>query len=302
MKTSLEYLKGAGIGALIAMALLAMFEPFGIDRIENHRLLFIATEGILAVLVSLFSIWIVRATQIVSIQGANRRQIGGHLLVVHAINIPLLSAALLSFNGWMNHRDLMAYWILDGAFSLRPYWIMMQSVAIVSVFVFFIQLILSFNNKLKSQLDEVRSINNMLEARLERLSELQKEESLSAESADATIPTITLKGSSGNRLFEVSPADIIYIESMSNYADICYMRDEGICHQQLRTTMRQLREELAEIDYLVSCHRAYIVNLNFVSNLSVRSGSDYYQLHLFGNEKLIPVSRSNTEEIKRRLK
>lgn len=301
--TKKEIVKGSCIGALCSMSVLALLEPFGIDRIKEYRLLFIAAEGLLATMVAIVSICF---AQLFFNQNAQQTQsrwvMAWQHLVVHLINIPLLSAVLLTFNGWMNAGDLKAYWFYQGEFTLQGYGIMCASVAIISVFVFVVLLILTFNKKLQLQLDEVRAINNMLESRLERMTIEQENQELQSSSHSENLPTITLEGSTGGLSITVSPTDIVYIESMSNYADICYMEEGHICHQQLRITMRQLREQLADFDYLISCHRAYIVNLNFVSSLSIRPGSDYYQLHLFGDEKQIPVSRSNTDEIKKRLK
>lgn len=93
---------------------------------------------------------------------------------------------------------------------------MCVSVSIISVFVFVVLLILAFNNKLQLQLDEVRAINNMLEARLERLTIEQENDELPSNNSGSVI---TLEGSSGGIFITVSPTDIVYIESMSNYAD-----------------------------------------------------------------------------------
>ena len=60
------------------------------------------------------------------------------------------------------------------------------------------------------------------------------------------------------------------------------------------------REQLAEVDYLISCHRAYIININYAVSLTSRTSGNY-QLQMLGIDKLIPVSRANTVEIKKAL-
>ena len=50
---------------------------------------------------------------------------------------------------------------------------------------------------------------------------------------------------------------------------------------------------------MVQCHRAFIVNLNFVVSMSNRNSA--YQLQIFGTDKPIPVSRNNTAEVKEKL-
>ena len=86
---------------------------------------------------------------------------------------------------------------------------------------------------------------------------------------------------------------------MSNYADICYIADNETKHKTLRITLKQIRASLENVDTIVQCHRAFLVNLDFVVALSTRPQG--YQLQLFGIEKQIPVSRANTEAIKSKL-
>lgn len=135
--TKKEIVKGSCIGALCSMSVLALLEPFGIDRITEHRLLFIAAEGILATVVAIISICIAQQFFNLNAQQTQSRWfIAWQHLVVHLINIPLLSAVLLTFNGWMNANNLTAYWFFHGEFTLQGYVMMCASVAIISIFVY----------------------------------------------------------------------------------------------------------------------------------------------------------------------
>jgi len=109
-----------------------------------------------------------------------------------------------------------------------------------------------------------------------------------------------LESSTNNISLEVAPKDIIYIESMANYADVCYLEDGEPRHKTLRITMKQLRESLADAECLVSCHRAFIVNIRFIVSISTRP-SGGYQLQIFGQDIQIPVARSYTEEIRKKI-
>ena len=86
---------------------------------------------------------------------------------------------------------------------------------------------------------------------------------------------------------------------MANYADICYMDNDEERHKMLRITLKQIKESIGNEPFLVQCHRAFIVNLNFVVSLSNRNSA--YQLQIFGTDKPIPVSRNNTAEVKEKL-
>ena len=89
------------------------------------------------------------------------------------------------------------------------------------------------------------------------------------------------------------------MESMSNYADVWYIEGDQTSHKTMRITLKQINESLAAERYLVQCHRAFIVNLNFVIAMSNRNTG--YQLQLFGTDKQIPVSRTYTPQVKERL-
>ena len=68
---------------------------------------------------------------------------------------------------------------------------------------------------------------------------------------------------------------------------------------QLYITLKQIMESIGGEPFMVQCHRAFIVNLNFVVSLSNRNSA--YQLQIFGTDKPIPVSRNNTAEVKEKL-
>ena len=117
--------------------------------------------------------------------------------------------------------------------------------------------------------------------------------------ATAAEPPITLIGQGLGAELTLAPSCIIYVESMANYADICYISGNETKHCTLRITLKQIREALACAEQIVQCHRAFLVNINFVVAMSSHNPGCYLQL--FGMEKQIPVSRANTEIIKTRL-
>ena len=110
---------------------------------------------------------------------------------------------------------------------------------------------------------------------------------------------VRIEGQGIDATLILAPRNIIYVESMANYADICYIADNETKHKTLRITLKQIRASLESVDYIVQCHRAFLVNLDFVVAVSPRPQG--YQLQLFGIEKQIPVSRANTDIIKSKL-
>lgn len=109
-----------------------------------------------------------------------------------------------------------------------------------------------------------------------------------------------IRGNAKNAVLEVIPEHIVYVESMANYTDICYLEGDSLRHHSLRITMKQLRESLSPYQYIIPCHRAFLVNLGFVVSMSGRPSTGC-SLQMFQVEKAIPVARSYTKEIHERL-
>ena len=279
-------LKELGIIALATVFLLSFLQPFGIDQMGKDRMLLILGGSLLTFLSSLLSYFIVNRllhTQEQTMKG---------LLQFHAVNIPILSALVLSLISWFTWDSFTQAWYCTaGEFSIINYLKVCAEVAMISFFIFILQLYRLRNSLLQQELDEVRAINQLLEER-------QTDEVTVLDNSQPAV--CLLRGNAKNAVLEVIPESILYIESMSNYADICYLEDDAPRHHTLRITMKQLRESLLDYSFLIPCHRAFLVNLNFVSSLSGRPSTGC-SLQLFQVPKTIPVARAYTKEFYERL-
>jgi DNA-binding LytR/AlgR family response regulator len=168
-------------------------------------------------------------------------------------------------------------------------------VALLSFFILILQIYRLRNSRLQQELEEVRAINQLLEERQENKS-IDNEQLITDNESVACV----IRGNTKNAVLEVIPEHIVYVESMSNYTDICYLEDDSLRHHSLRITMKQLRESLSPYQYIIPCHRAFLVNLNFVVSLSGRPSTGC-SLQMFQVEKPIPVARSYTKDIHDRL-
>ena len=272
--------------ALAVIFLLSFLQPFGIDQMGHNRMLLIMGGAVLAVVSSAVSFAIVK-----KLFHCDWNDTKG-LLIMHAVNIPLLSALTLSLVSWFTWDSFSKAWYCTaGEFSVINYLKACLEVTLISFFIFILQLYRMRNNRLQQELDEVRAINQLLDDR-------QADEPKDTDNEQPTPCLLT--GNAKNAILEVVPERIIYIESMSNYANICYLDGDTLRHHTLRITMKQLRESLAAYTFLVPCHRAFLVNLNFVASISGRPSTGC-TLQMFQVEKTIPVSRSYTQEIHARL-
>ena len=97
---------------------------------------------------------------------------------------------------------------------------------------------------------------------------------------------ITIK--SGYTLHKVKYADLLFIESDSEYVIYHTAGKKIMSHQSLKTLEKTLPHSL-----FIRVHRSYIVNKNHVTQLKGRD--------LFVGDQLIPVSDSYYEEVKKAL-
>ena len=280
--------------AVAAVVVLVLFQPFNIDEVEG-RMLFILGEG-LCVFICTLIVYVIESFFPLRRKLMNNQTSKLFILnmIVHyAIFTPLLSAVLCTFNMWYQHYPLTYAWLNEqGHFTLYYFFMMCFWVSTIGVFIMIWQYYRFRTSRLQEELVDVRAINALLEARQQQIADAAPETT-----AEEQRHPIIIQGNSQNAYLEVVPNDIIYIESMSNYADIAYIEDGNTLHATLRITLKQLREQLQQTECLVQCHRAFIVNLNFVRSLSVRSAGTY-ELDLFGSDKRIPVSRANADAMK----
>ena len=137
------------------------------------------------------------------------------------------------------------------------------------------------NNALKRNLLEAQKLNKLL-------SERSRQE-------EATTETITLAGDTKDSI-SLLPENILYMEASGNYVDICYKEEGKEKHKLLRSTIKQLEEIMQDFNYFVRCHRAYIVNINHIRNIS--GNAQGYRLSLGHGIQEIPVSRTYLKELK----
>jgi hypothetical protein len=101
--------------------------------------------------------------------------------------------------------------------------------------------------------------------------------------ADAKI--VTLSGNSKEAL-TLFPNELIYIEASGNYVNIHYAVNRQIAEKTLRATLLQMEEQLNGYPFLVRCHRAFIVNMDYIENIK---GS---KIRLKSTKTEIPVSKT----------
>ena len=283
-------------GALVFL-LLQLILPFNIDEIHEYRLVYLLAMGVITMASGLIAgIFVTYVLKMPMDPKLPLKIVHRNSLFHYLVNIPLLAAALVTFSAYFFFGDVSIAWIEDGHFTLEHYKLFLYYVSSTGIFMYLGTYVRNRNWHLKYKYEEVSAINALLE---QRQQELQMQEEGVGENGNTQVSVCTTKGSTSQSVLEVNPQDILFVESMSNYADVWYIEGDQTSHKTMRITLKQINESLASERYLVQCHRAFIVNLNFVIAMSNRNTG--YQLQLFGTDKQIPVSRTYTPQVKERL-
>ena len=305
----------AGKTCMFVLLFLSLIQPFGIDTVKQGRIMFILTETLCSFVSVVFSMFLTNIIMHNRIEKESQRKALTHLLTFFLINTPILGAMLLTFVSWFNDGDPLLYWHTDdGRFNYWGWGTMTMYVSCVSVIVGIVVFYQLRNSKLQQRIAEMEEMNQLLEKRQEKKNveeDLKSAEEMTNDSgnSDARIEVdnrneaeerlVEFCGQGQKSYLKVAPQDIIYVESMANYTDICHITNDEIHHSTLRITLKQTKSVLADADYILQCHRAFLVNINFIQKITDRNSG--YQLQLFGLEKPIPVSRTNENTIKQRL-
>lgn len=87
--------------------------------------------------------------------------------------------------------------------------------------------------------------------------------------------------------FEVNK--IVFLESTGNYVNVMHFDGDHIENTLIRNTITKIVDYL-DFENIIRCHRAYIVNLSFVSK--VEGNAQGLKLHLSELDNIISVSRN----------
>lgn len=230
-------------------------------------------------------------------------------------------------------RDLGIVWRISAfafgvtfgvVFGIAYFFITMPTIFIVSLIIFAFQLLYIWIRNIRNELNEVKDINKMLREHQKATngwkeeSKPEKEGNENGEGIGEEVEKgidkdynehdgkheeedcpVILHTDNTAPDFSIIPSSIIYVESVGNYSNVYYIDNEQISSRTLRSTIKQLKEELRDYSFIVQCHRAFLVNLMYVESLE--GTNNRFFINLFSFDKKIPLSRPNRAAIKEAL-
>ena len=102
-----------------------------------------------------------------------------------------------------------------------------------------------------------------------------------------------------NDIYECFVDEVLLVEAMQNYVQLTVISNGQADRVMLRQTISSIYKQLQsnDADYVLRCHRSYLVNLDKISQVS--GNAQGLKLSFDGLEDvLVPVSRSYIAEFK----
>jgi len=282
-------LKTALKDSLAALLLLVLFRPFGIGGDKNP---FVAIAGVVvlvfvsSVISSLISIPFQKSGEPADLDSEIKQ-----MNVEYIINTPILAIFLITYIGWYVNDSISSGWIADGRFVPWPYLSALGCVTIVSIPIYIWNRDQLRKRFLKQEIEELQALNALLETEQKMLrSRLTK---------DNVTDKIIIHGDSRESLV-VNPLDIMYVESVGNYLNIVYFNDSDVCQKRLRSSLKDIEDTLEAFPFMVHTHRAFLVNINFITQVSGNSAGN--KISLFSMDRVLPVSKANVAAFRDKIK
>ena len=272
--------------AFIVLAI-AIFKPFGLEvwqwQAYIHLLAIFALGLLSCFLTEIILRYVVRMPRSYE-RGVS--YIISRNLRFQCINTPLVSLLICLYRHFaMSER------VEGNELSLSNY---LETLAIIAFLSFAIGLYWRFKFRsryLAAELEETRLLNEQLR----KLQMSDDEPKILSEGSSSQDSQLTLEGNTNERV-TLGISNLLYIEAVGNYVKVCQLTGHEVQTTMLRATMKQMEDALQAYPMIVRCHRAFLVNLGQVEQIS--SNSRAMQLVMRHSHDAIPVSRSNVHRLK----
>jgi len=118
---------------------------------------------------------------------------------------------------------------------------------------------------------------------------------------DKKMITLQSEKTSGRLSFDIS--ELMSVEAQGNYSMFVLVQNKVVNRKILHITMKAIEEGLAEYEFVVRCHKSYMVNIQHIAK--VTGNSRGYLVHFDEETEPVPVSRNfqkNVMEVIRKFK
>ena len=273
---------------------IAIFKPFGLEVWQWQ-----AYVHLLALLgLGLFSCFLTEIILRYVIRMPRSYDRGVSYIISRNLRFQCINTPLVSLLICLYRHFAMSDLVEGNRLSLSNY---LETLAIIAFLSFAIGLYWRFkfrNRYMAAELEETRLLNEQLK-KLQTSSQDTQTTTAHAdcqpEDSTNQDTQITLEGTT-NEHVSLEISNLLYIEAVGNYVKVCQLQENEVQTNMLRATMKQMEDALQAYPMIVRCHRAFMVNLGLVEQIS--SNSRAMQLIMRHSHDAIPVSRSNFSKLK----
>lgn len=254
---------------------LIVFQPFGTNEIEaSHKTLILAGYGGVTLVGLIFNFFGIKSLfpKLFKVENWNAlKEIIWVLWIFFTIGLGnfLYTSLFFSFHG--NFLIiLLGFQLFTLAIGIIP----------VSVVV-----ILSQNRMLKKNIASANRINSSLKDTTQPVPENSIE--------------IHLFSENGKEGLIVLPDNLLFIESIGNYIKVHFQSDGKHKTKLMRNSLKNMADQLRDHPSFYRCHRAYLINLSRIKNVS--GNAQGFKIKLDNTVQQVPVSRSYISGFRERL-
>lgn len=253
------------IVGFIVFLVLYLLKPFGLAEVQNNHLIYFGGYGLLTSIIILLFFFLIAPIFPNFFSDANWT-VKREILTLSSIIF------LIGIFAWLYHQIVASSYNSD-KFTLLYFLRYTFSIGVfpVILYVYLSEMLLTSDRK------------NVAKTVREKVAKRKKK----------NIKEITLIATNKKNELVFNLDNLIYIVSEGNYANIYLKDEENIIHENvLRIQLKVIESELKAYENIVRCHKSYIVNTNYVKDISGNARGHF--LHLSVDASLIPVSRKYT--------
>jgi hypothetical protein len=133
-----------------------------------------------------------------------------------------------------------------------------------------------------------KTVREKRERKIFKVKEVKKENKVN------TPKEITINSDNEKEQITFDVDNLVYITSQGNYASFFLKKDDIITEKILRITLTKITEKLKDHPNIIRCHKSYIINSNFINDISGNARGYLLKSNYISEE--IPVSRKFSKE------
>lgn len=266
------------ISTTFVVVALAVFKPFGLGAWTWQSYVHLAALWVIGIIACTITELIVKYI----VHKPRSFDKGVSYIIRRNLYFQIINTPFVALGICLYRHYVISQYVEGNQFSLVNF---LETLVIIAFCSFAIGLYWRFKYRsryLAAELEETKALNEQIK----NMAQPDKQEKPE---------TLTLEGSTNDKV-TLDISHLLYIEAVGNYVKICQLHDDEVRTDMLRATMKQVEDNLQPYPMIVRCHRAFMVNLGQVEQIS--SNARAMQLIMCHSHDAIPVSRSNMAQVK----